>query len=156
MGFPSGSSNKESAWHAGIAGSIPGSERSPRGGNGNPLQYSCLRIPWTEEPGGWQYMRSKRVGHNGSDLACMHVLVWRWEEMEIFLGSKTWTYASIAIQRSSSERHKPRTKITLHCRTQHRCSRQQDREDRDPLRMQVLELLSTDYRVSALSMFNRK
>ena len=24
------------------AGSIPGSERFPRGGNGNPLQYSCL------------------------------------------------------------------------------------------------------------------
>ena len=25
------------------AGLIPGSERSPGGGNGNPLQYSCLR-----------------------------------------------------------------------------------------------------------------
>ena len=24
------------------AGSIPGSERSPGGGNGNPLQYACL------------------------------------------------------------------------------------------------------------------
>ena len=24
---------------------IPGSERSPGGGHGNPLQYSCLRIP---------------------------------------------------------------------------------------------------------------
>ena len=31
-------------------GSIPGSERSPGGGHGNPLQYSCLEIPWTEEP----------------------------------------------------------------------------------------------------------
>ena len=27
------------------AGSIPGSERSPGGGNGNPLQYSCLGNP---------------------------------------------------------------------------------------------------------------
>ena len=27
---------------AGDASSIPGSERSPGGGNGNPLQYSCL------------------------------------------------------------------------------------------------------------------
>ena len=27
------------------AGSIPGSGRSPRGGNGNPLQYSCLENP---------------------------------------------------------------------------------------------------------------
>ena len=26
----------------GDAGSVPGSGRSPRGGNGNPLQYSCL------------------------------------------------------------------------------------------------------------------
>ena len=26
----------------GDAGSIPGLERSPKGGNGNPLQYSCL------------------------------------------------------------------------------------------------------------------
>ena len=27
------------------AGLIPGSERSPGEGNGNPLQYSCLRNP---------------------------------------------------------------------------------------------------------------
>jgi len=26
-------------------GSIPGSGRSPRGGHGNPLQYSCLETP---------------------------------------------------------------------------------------------------------------
>ena len=25
-------------------------------GNGNPIQYSCLEIPWTEEPGGLQSM----------------------------------------------------------------------------------------------------
>ena len=36
------------------AGSIPGSGRCPGGGHGNGLQYSCLRIPWTEEPGGLQ------------------------------------------------------------------------------------------------------
>ena len=29
---------------AGDMGSIPGSGRSPREGNGNPLQYSCLEI----------------------------------------------------------------------------------------------------------------
>ena len=33
--------------------SIPGSGRSPGGGNGNPLQYSCLEVPWTEEPEGY-------------------------------------------------------------------------------------------------------
>ena len=38
-------------------GSVPGSGRSPGGGKGNLLQYSCLdEIPWTEEPGGLQSM----------------------------------------------------------------------------------------------------
>ena len=30
-------------------GSIPGSERSSGERNDNPLQYSCLENPWTEE-----------------------------------------------------------------------------------------------------------
>ena len=34
------------------AGSIPGSERSPGEGNGNPLQYSCLENPMVR--GAWQ------------------------------------------------------------------------------------------------------
>ena len=42
--------------NAGAIGSIPGSARSPREGNGNPLQYSCLENPWTQEPGGQQSM----------------------------------------------------------------------------------------------------
>ena len=42
MGFPGGASVKESACNAGDQGSIPGLGRSPGGGNGNPLQYSCL------------------------------------------------------------------------------------------------------------------
>ena len=32
-------------------GLIPGSRRSPGVGSGNPLHYSCWKIPWTEEPG---------------------------------------------------------------------------------------------------------
>ena len=35
----------------GAAGLIPGSGRSPREGNGNPLQYSCLRNPM--DRGAW-------------------------------------------------------------------------------------------------------
>ena len=31
-------------------GLIPGWARSPEEGYGNPLQYSFLEIPWTEEP----------------------------------------------------------------------------------------------------------
>ena len=40
------------AGDAGDLGSIPGSGRSPGGGNGNLLQYSCLENPMEEEPGG--------------------------------------------------------------------------------------------------------
>ena len=32
------------------------------------------RIPWTEEPGGLLSMGSHRVGHDRSDLACIHAL----------------------------------------------------------------------------------
>ena len=45
MGFPGGSVVENPPANAGDAGSIPGSGRSPREGNGNPLQYSCLRNP---------------------------------------------------------------------------------------------------------------
>ena len=42
MGFPGSSDGKEFACNTGDLDSIPGSERSPEEGNGNPLQYSCL------------------------------------------------------------------------------------------------------------------
>ena len=38
--------------------------RSPGGGNGNPLQYSSWRIPWTEEPGRLPSMGLQRVGQD--------------------------------------------------------------------------------------------
>ena len=61
MGFPGGSDKKESACNAEDLDSIPGSGRSPGEGNGNPLQYSCLKkFPWTEEPGGLQSMGSPK------------------------------------------------------------------------------------------------
>ena len=41
-GFPYSSDSKESACKAGVQGLIPASKRSPEGGHGNPLQYSCL------------------------------------------------------------------------------------------------------------------
>ena len=49
LGFPGGSDSKESACNAGHLGSIPGLGRSPGGGHGNQLQYSCLENPMTEE-----------------------------------------------------------------------------------------------------------
>ena len=45
IGLPGGSDGKESACKAGDPGSIPGWERSPGEGNGNPLQCSCLGNP---------------------------------------------------------------------------------------------------------------
>ena len=57
------------------SGSIPGSGRSPGGGHGNPLQYSCLENPMTEEPDGLQSLGSQRVRHHWSNLACTHMLL---------------------------------------------------------------------------------
>ena len=54
-GLPRWLSSKESACNAGAAGnvgSIPGLGRSPGGGHGNPVQYSCLENPM--DRGAWQ------------------------------------------------------------------------------------------------------
>ena len=52
---------KESAYNAGDTRDVSSTPRLGRsqdlpnlgGGNGYPLQYFCLKIPWTEEPGPW-------------------------------------------------------------------------------------------------------
>ena len=51
VGLPGGSEVKASACNVEDPGSIPGSGRSPRKGNGNPLQYSFLENPM--EGGAW-------------------------------------------------------------------------------------------------------
>ena len=63
-GFPCSSVGKESAYHTGDLGSIPWSGRSPGEGNGNPLQYSCLKNPM--DRGAWQAIVHgvARVGHD--------------------------------------------------------------------------------------------
>ena len=55
---------KNSLANTGDVGSIPGWGRSLGRGNGTPLQYSCLGIPWTEKPDGLQSVGSQRAGHN--------------------------------------------------------------------------------------------
>ena len=45
MVFSGGSDGKKATCNGGDLGSIPGLERSPGGGYGNPLQYSCLENP---------------------------------------------------------------------------------------------------------------
>ena len=45
MCFPGDSNGKESACNAGDPDLIPGLGRFPGEGNGNPLQYCCLKNP---------------------------------------------------------------------------------------------------------------
>ena len=52
MGFEGGPVVKNLPANAGDAGSVPGLGRSPAGGNGNPLQYSCLGNPMARRA--WQ------------------------------------------------------------------------------------------------------
>ena len=58
------SDGKQSAYNAGDLGLIPGSGRSPGEGNGNPVQYSCLKNPM--DRGAWQatFHGVTRVGHD--------------------------------------------------------------------------------------------
>ena len=67
MGLPWWLSGKESACNAGDTGdvgSIPGLGRSPEEEMATHSSILAWRIPWTEEPGGQQSMRSQRVGYN--------------------------------------------------------------------------------------------
>ena len=52
LGFPGGSVVKNPSASAGDSDSIPVSGRSPGGGHGNPLQFSCLGNPMAR--GAWQ------------------------------------------------------------------------------------------------------
>ena len=68
LGLPQGLNGKESTCNSGDArgtGFILGSERSPGGGNGNSLQYSCLDN--SIDRGGWWaavHRVTQRVGHD--------------------------------------------------------------------------------------------
>ena len=70
--------------NAGNAGSIPGSGRSPGEGNGNPLQYSCLRNPM--DRGAWR--GQKGVGH--TECACIYTYIYT-----IVQSTNTLDYPSI-------------------------------------------------------------
>ena len=70
---PPMATSEESAWNAGDACLILGSGRSPGGGNGNPLQYSCQENPkdrgawWATVPGvakSWTWLSAHTQGYN--------------------------------------------------------------------------------------------
>ena len=96
MGFPDGSAGTESTCNAedtGEADSIRGSGRSLQKGNGNPLQNSCLKSPWTEEPGGLLSKGSERVGHN---WACHH---WQLPLSSMFFQRRNFLVCFISLWR---------------------------------------------------------
>ena len=75
MGFPAGSNSKEPTCQC------RRQERwIPSLGWGDPLEQEMTthssilvwRSPWKQKPGKLHSMRSQRVGHNWSDLACKH------------------------------------------------------------------------------------
>ena len=72
MGFTGGAVVKNlpaKAGDAGNAGSLFGSGRFPGGGNGNPLQYSCLENPM--DRGTWRV--AVQIGHNlATKRTCPH------------------------------------------------------------------------------------
>ena len=63
-GFPGGSVVKNPPANAGDVGSIHESGRSPREGNGNPPQYSCLANPMDTKAWQTTVYGVARVGHN--------------------------------------------------------------------------------------------
>ena len=72
-GFPGGSVVKNPPANAGDArdmGSIPGSGRSPGGGNGNQFQYSCLENPM--DRGDW-WATVHRVSKSWTRLTTPHI-----------------------------------------------------------------------------------
>ena len=66
MSFSGGSDGKESACSVGDLDSIPGFGRSPREGNGNPFQYSCLEN--YKDKGAW-WARAQRVAKTQTRLS---------------------------------------------------------------------------------------
>ena len=77
-GFPSSSAGKESACNVGDLGSIPGLGKSPRGGHGNPLQYSCLENPHGQRsPVGYSPWGRKGLDMTEQLSTAQHIYVYK-------------------------------------------------------------------------------
>ena len=78
LGFPGGLDGKESTCDVGDLGLVPGLGRSPGGGHGSPLQYSCLENP----PGQRSLAGYGPQGHKELDMtkatesACITDFTW--------------------------------------------------------------------------------
>ena len=93
QGFPDGASGNEYTCQCSKCkdvGSIPGLGRSP--GVGIPLQYSCLGIPWPEEPGGLQSM-----GPQSWTQLSMHSFIFSVINLFKFKKKFIYLYLSLAV-----------------------------------------------------------
>ena len=74
--MPDGAVVKDPPANSGDMGSITGSGRSPRVGNGNPLPFSCLEnFPWAGEPGGYSPWGHKESDMTEYEFSCARVCV---------------------------------------------------------------------------------
>ena len=90
---------------AGDMNSIPGLGRSPRGGNGNPLQYSCLENPMGR--GAW-WATVHRVTKNQTRLKPLSTHTWVTECYPLLLRKILW-YDFVR----EPSRFRPRFKLSL-------------------------------------------
>ena len=79
LGFPASSVLKNPPANAGNTGLIPGLGRSPGEGNGNPLQFSCLRNPmrrgaWWATVRGVTKSQTRLSNSNNLDLLLVETL----------------------------------------------------------------------------------
>ena len=80
--FPGGSAVKTPPANAGDVDSVPGSGRSPGGGNGNPLLYSCLENPM--DGGAW-WATVDGVTKSRTRLSNYIVLSTEWDRLPLRL-----------------------------------------------------------------------
>ena len=74
------------AGNARVTGSIPGSERSPGGGHGDPLQYSCRENPM-DRGAWWATVRGVAESRKQLKRLSMHACILKSTSLDIFLSA---------------------------------------------------------------------
>ena len=91
-GFPGGSLVRNLPANAGAVrdlGLIPGSERSPGGGNGNLLQYSCLENPM--DRGAWRATVHRIAESDSAEQLSRHACGFR--RQVFWMQTLAWVFA---------------------------------------------------------------